>query len=64
MANKANARHRALGLIKDEHRSLAAVVHALQSLARQMSEGKEPNQTLLAAIAAVSLTQSTRRRRR
>lgn len=51
MANKANARHRALGLIKDEHRSLAAVVHALQYLARQMSEGKEPNQTLLGAIA-------------
>lgn len=51
MATKANARHRALGLIKDEHRSLAAVVHALQHLARQMNEGQEPNQTLLGAIS-------------
>lgn len=51
MANKDNARHRALGLIRDEHRSLAAVVHALQYLARQISEGKEPNMTLLGAIA-------------
>jgi hemerythrin-like domain-containing protein len=40
-----------LTLVKDEHRSLAAVVHAMQFLAKRMAQGDPPNQTLLAAIA-------------
>ncbi len=44
-------RHRALALIKDEHRSLAAVVHALQFLAGQMEKGSKPDAALLGAIA-------------
>ena len=51
MGTKENAKHRALSLIKDEHRSLAAVVHALQYLTKQLIQGKEPNQILLGAIA-------------
>lgn len=51
MGNKNRAKHRALALIKDEHRSLAAVVHAMQYLSRQMVQGKEPNQILLCSIA-------------
>ena len=43
-------RHRALALIKDEHRSLAAVVHALQYLAARMEKGDKPDSTLLGAI--------------
>lgn len=45
------ARHKALALVKDEHRSLAAVVHALQYLARQALEGEKLNQKLLGAMA-------------
>ena len=51
MGTKESAKHRALALIKDEHRSLAAVVHALQYLAKQLTQGKEPNQVLLGSIA-------------
>ena len=51
MGTKESARHRALALIKDEHRSLAAVVHALQHLTKMLKQGKEINQTLLGAIA-------------
>lgn len=45
------ARHRALALIKDEHRSLAAVVHALQYLAKAAQGGTVPDQKLLGAMA-------------
>jgi hemerythrin-like domain-containing protein len=51
MGTKESARHRALALVKDEHRSLTAVVHALQYLTKQLIQGKEPNQTLLGSIA-------------
>jgi hemerythrin-like domain-containing protein len=37
-------------LIRDEHRSLAAVIHALQFLVRRMQEGKSANPELLGAI--------------
>ena len=51
MSNKEVAKHIALNLIKDEHRSLAAVVHALQHLTRKMQEGQRVQQSLLDAIA-------------
>jgi hemerythrin-like domain-containing protein len=51
MGSDTRAKHRALALLKDEHRSLAAVVHALQYLSKQMIQGKEPNQKLLGSIA-------------
>lgn len=51
MSNPESHKHRALALIKDEHRSLAAVVHALQFLTRQAGKGVQPSQTLLDAIA-------------
>jgi len=44
------AQQQALTLIKDEHRSLAAVIHALQFLVRRMEEGKPADATLLGAI--------------
>jgi len=44
-------RHRALGLLRDEHRSLAAVVHALQFLARRIGKGEAPDMKLLGAIS-------------
>lgn len=46
----ASARIRAEALVRDEHRSLAAVIHALQFLVRRMQEGKRPSAELLGAI--------------
>jgi hemerythrin-like domain-containing protein len=46
-----SAKYRAIALIKDEHRSLAAVVHALQFLTKQALAGEKLSQTLLDAIA-------------
>lgn len=51
MGELEQARHRAFALIMDEHRSLAAVIHALQFLAARMRKGDEPDSTLLGAIA-------------
>ena len=51
MGKLEQVRHRALALIKDEHRSLAAVVHALQFLAGRMQKGDQPDSALLGAIA-------------
>ena len=51
MGDNKSAKHRALALLKDEHRSLSAVVHAMQYLSKQMVQGKEPNQKLLGSIA-------------
>lgn len=50
MGSSESSKSKALNFIKDEHRSLAAVVHALQFLTNQMQRGKAPNQTLLGAI--------------
>jgi hemerythrin-like domain-containing protein len=44
------AKTQALALLKDEHRSLAAVIHALQFLVRRMQEGKQVNKELLGSI--------------
>ncbi len=45
-----SAKNQALALLKDEHRSLAAVIHALQFLVRRMQEGKPANMELLGSI--------------
>jgi hemerythrin-like domain-containing protein len=45
-----SAKNQALSLLNDEHRSLAAVIHALQFLLRRMQEGKPANADLLGAI--------------
>lgn len=45
-----SAKKQALTLLKDEHRSLAAVIHALQFLVRLMLENKPVSGDLLGAI--------------
>lgn len=45
-----SARNQALSLLKDEHRSLAAVIHALQFLVRRMQQGKPADTELLGSI--------------
>lgn len=45
-----SAKNQTLALLKDEHRSLAAVIHALQFLVRRMQEGRPVNADLLGAI--------------
>jgi hemerythrin-like domain-containing protein len=41
---------KALRILRDEHRSLAAVIHGLAYLARDMRHGTPPNFTLLGAM--------------
>ena len=44
------SRQAALALLKDEHRSMAAVIHALQFLVRRMEQGKPAPPDLIKAI--------------
>ena len=44
------SKQKALNLIKDEHRSLAAVIHALQFLTKKIEEDQQVNINLLNAI--------------
>jgi hemerythrin-like domain-containing protein len=50
MSPSGSARHEALRLVRDEHRSLSAVVHALQFLAKGIKNGAQPNLPLIVAI--------------
>lgn len=50
MMMKESARHEALRFIRDEHRSLAAVLHALQFLVKKLERGEAPDWTLLGSI--------------
>jgi hypothetical protein len=45
-----SAKNQTLALLNDEHRSLAAVIHALQFLVRRMQEGNPANSDLLGAV--------------
>ncbi|MBI5108603.1 MAG: hemerythrin domain-containing protein [Rhodocyclales bacterium] len=45
-----STRHKALAYVRDEHRSMAAVVHALEFLAKRIVKGGTPDMTLLGAI--------------
>jgi hemerythrin-like domain-containing protein len=45
-----SAKNQTLVLLKDEHRSLSAVIHALQFLVGRMQKGKPANSALLGAI--------------
>ena len=51
MSTQKSAKSRAIALVKNEHRSLSAVLNALQFLAKQALNGQRPSQTLLNAIA-------------
>lgn len=51
MSTQKSAKSRAIALIKNEHRSLSAVLNALQFLTKQALNGQRPSQTLLDAIA-------------
>jgi hemerythrin-like domain-containing protein len=44
------ARHEALRLVRDEHRSLSAVVHAVLFIAKKIEKGATPDLALLGAI--------------
>lgn len=50
MQSNQSVKFQALSLIRDEHRSLAAVVHALQFLAERLKKGAPADTTLLGAI--------------
>lgn len=50
MTQRDAIKHKALAYVRDEHRSMAAVVHALEFLAKRIVDGGTPDMTLLGAI--------------
>lgn len=50
MTQRDTIKHKALAYVRDEHRSMAAVVHALEFLAKRIVDGSTPDMTLLGAI--------------